>query len=298
MSFCKKFFKEESGQAIILFALVFVVLCSFAALALDLGGAYIEKSSLQTAADAAALAGAQDLPDAAAASNTAIYYAGQNDAAAVTTATAPYNGDSNMIEVVCTKTITYTFARLLGFSDTTVSARAVAKKEQPLGGAFDYTLFSGHPSAALSITGSGQYVSGNAHSNYKFSITGSNQTINGSADAVSTFRITGSDIDISGVCRGSSVTTTGSGIDIGTIINSPAPFVDMPDFSEAIRLQAEACGQVLCWKQNLCWRRHKRRYADLCGRQRDNKRQFFFGKRFYTGDGRHQFYGKRLELQL
>lgn len=123
-----KILKDESGQAMILFALVFVVLCGFAAFVIDIGRVSIEKTDLQNAADAAALAGAQDLPSASTAKNTAIHYAELNgvDSSNVT-ATSPYNGDSAKIEVVCTQTVEYTFARVLGFTTTEVSARAVAE---------------------------------------------------------------------------------------------------------------------------------------------------------------------------
>lgn len=63
MLFKIKAFKEESGQAIVLFALAFIVFCGFTAFAVDIGSFTHEKSQLQNAADAAALAGAQVLPD-------------------------------------------------------------------------------------------------------------------------------------------------------------------------------------------------------------------------------------------
>lgn len=71
-------FKDESGQALVIVALSLVVLLGATALSVDLGMAYNAKAKLQAAADAAALAGAQDLPDAAAAILTAEEYAGLN----------------------------------------------------------------------------------------------------------------------------------------------------------------------------------------------------------------------------
>lgn len=55
-------FRDESGQAMVLVALLMTVLLGFAALALDLGFGYHQKSDLQTAADAAALATASQMP--------------------------------------------------------------------------------------------------------------------------------------------------------------------------------------------------------------------------------------------
>lgn len=138
------FFKKESGQAIILFALVFVVLCGFSALAIDVGSVELEKANLQDAADAAALAGAQDLPDAGTAESTAIYYAEQNGAGTTeTTVTTPYNGDATKIEVVCTQTVSYTFAKVLGLNDTEVTVRAVAQSSKWNGDALPFINLDG-----------------------------------------------------------------------------------------------------------------------------------------------------------
>jgi len=239
-----KLLKEESGQAMVIFVLVFAVLCGAAGLAIDVGRLTFEKSTLQNAADAAALAGVKDLPDTATANSTAIYYAGQNGVkASEITTTAPYNGDSTEIEVVCTKTVSYTFAKVLGLTSKTVSARSVAQKGK-LGAAFDYTLFSGDKNETLTINGSSFYVGGDAHSNYKFNINGSSQTITGSGEAVSNFTINGSSITIGDICEGSSISTNGSNIKIGNRVSSPALLIDMPDFSNVIKNQAEAAGQA------------------------------------------------------
>lgn len=122
-------FNNEDGQALVLVALLMVVLMGFAALVIDVGMMHLTKSQMQNAADAAALAGAQDLPTAGTATSVAKDIAEKNGAEkAKTTVTTPYKGDSNKIEVVCTKNVQYSFARVLGFTDADVSARAVAEK--------------------------------------------------------------------------------------------------------------------------------------------------------------------------
>jgi Putative Flp pilus-assembly TadE/G-like len=55
--------RQQSGQVFPLFALFLVVLLAFAALAIDVSGAYTARRFYRSAADAAALAGAQDLQD-------------------------------------------------------------------------------------------------------------------------------------------------------------------------------------------------------------------------------------------
>lgn len=139
-----KIVKNEDGQALLLMALLIVVLMGFAALVIDLGHVYITKTKLQNAADAAALAGAQDLPNASTAKITAINYAEKNEVpASKTTTTTPYNGDSTKIEVVCTENVSYTFARVLGFTDKDVSARAVAQTNKWAGDALPFINLDG-----------------------------------------------------------------------------------------------------------------------------------------------------------
>jgi len=54
--------KDESGQSLVLVALMMAVLLGFGALAIDIGYMTFQKSELQNAADAAALAGAGSIP--------------------------------------------------------------------------------------------------------------------------------------------------------------------------------------------------------------------------------------------
>lgn len=124
----KKCFKNESGQAMIIFALAFVVVCGMTALALDVGKLAMRKSDLQNAADAAALAGAIDLPAAATARNTAMEYAEENGIAEGVEITTPYLSDPTKIEVVCKEEVPFQFAQLFGFSKKEITVRAVAMK--------------------------------------------------------------------------------------------------------------------------------------------------------------------------
>ena len=132
MKFSSKFISrlknEEKGAVLIIVVLAMVVLLGMAAFAVDFGLAYNSKADLQNAADAAALAGAQELPLTATAMSTAYTYAEANGCPqSQTTVTTPYNGDSSQIEVVCSDTVDYYFAQVLGVSSGNVSARAVAQ---------------------------------------------------------------------------------------------------------------------------------------------------------------------------
>jgi hypothetical protein len=67
----------ESGQVVVLFALGLIMLMGMGALAIDVGHAFYAKRSLQASADAAALAGAAELPDPTGATAYALAYGGQ-----------------------------------------------------------------------------------------------------------------------------------------------------------------------------------------------------------------------------
>ena len=67
--------RGERGQILAVVVLALVALLGIAAFAIDVGYAYYAKRQLQAAADAAALAGAQDLPVASTAITTATQYA-------------------------------------------------------------------------------------------------------------------------------------------------------------------------------------------------------------------------------
>jgi uncharacterized membrane protein len=122
-----KLFKEESGQSMVLATLSIVVLLGFAALVIDVGELYVTKQELRTAADAAALAGAQYLITApGSAISTAEHFATTLNGAEEAQSTTPYNGDSKKIEVICKTKVQAMFSRFLGSEGITVSARAVA----------------------------------------------------------------------------------------------------------------------------------------------------------------------------
>lgn len=70
--------REERGGIAVLAALSAPVLAGFAALAVDAGHAYMVRTELQSAADAAALAASMRLPDAAAALAEARTIAAEN----------------------------------------------------------------------------------------------------------------------------------------------------------------------------------------------------------------------------
>ncbi|MEC5423994.1 Tad domain-containing protein [Virgibacillus sp. C22-A2] len=121
----KGLYREQSGVAMIMVALCLFIIIGFTAFVVDAGGLYFEKSRLQKSLDAAVLGGAQLLK------------VSQDDAEAVAFDLTLQNGfgldtgdvetGDNYIEIYKTVTKELTFARVLGFNDTNVSAMARAE---------------------------------------------------------------------------------------------------------------------------------------------------------------------------
>ncbi|MHB1413916.1 MAG: pilus assembly protein TadG-related protein [Chloroflexota bacterium] len=126
--------REESGQVLVFFALIAVVLLGAVALVVDVGRAYAERRHLQNVADEAALAGAQGFPDSATATSFAQTSAQSNGVALSEVAVsipptaegAPYTGSTNHVQVKVTRDVPTFFARVFGRDTMAVEALAVA----------------------------------------------------------------------------------------------------------------------------------------------------------------------------
>ncbi len=126
---------DDRGASAVTVAVMAVVLLGLAAIAVDAGAIYSERRGLQTAADAAALAGVQELPgDPNAALAVADEYAHLNTAVAadltyVVSSTYATN-DTLMAQVVDPARTMY-LARFLGIETKTVGAHAKAVVSSP-----------------------------------------------------------------------------------------------------------------------------------------------------------------------
>ena len=125
--------RTESGQALVFVVSSLFVLVGMAALVIDGGSWYHSQRQLQTAADAGALAGAQQLPtDATGARSTAIDFAQRNDGGIPSpTVTFPNSGT---IDVAATTTAPGVLAGIFGaiFNTVTVHAHSQAQVGVPL----------------------------------------------------------------------------------------------------------------------------------------------------------------------
>jgi hypothetical protein len=120
--------RRERGQAAILTVLFLVVLCAAAAAVLDVGSWYREDRDLQATMDAAALAGAQALPeDPGEATALAEQYATKNDGGLDSTAVTSTKIANDTIEVVGSRPAPGFFSKILGIDSVTVNATAKAR---------------------------------------------------------------------------------------------------------------------------------------------------------------------------
>lgn len=119
--------KEEKGAVLVLVAAAVTAMMGFAALVVDVGNLYLNKTQLSNAADAAVLAAAQELPkNAANAQVIAKDYTARNGKANDVTTTT-ISSDSKTIEVNINRDVQLFFAPILGFDNSTVSASAAAQ---------------------------------------------------------------------------------------------------------------------------------------------------------------------------
>jgi hypothetical protein len=121
---------SERGQVLPLVAAVGVVIVAgAAALVYDLGSAYQLHQKAQAAADAAALAGAYDLPgNPGLARSDAQAYATQNVPGSTATIQTPYSSDSGQISVKVAASRPPIFAGFFGLKFLQTSATAVARR--------------------------------------------------------------------------------------------------------------------------------------------------------------------------
>ncbi|NLO38591.1 MAG: hypothetical protein GX115_03830 [Ruminiclostridium sp.] len=212
--------KKNNGSSMVFYGIALSLLLGICALVVDIGRVTVEKSKFQNALDAAALAAIRELPNKNQAEATAKEYIEKNgfhqDDIIVT-----FENNDNEIHIQGTVQIRYLFARILSFNDVTVNQKAAAAGGA--GRAFDYALFSGSTSQALIINGGGTGITGSTHTNQDFILHGGKSTITGACEAAGTLTITGNNVNIGSEVPG-------------------APFVDMPDFTDIIKEQAQACG--------------------------------------------------------
>jgi len=128
--------KAPPGQALPILAAAMALILGLCGLAVDVGLLYTARRSMQTAADAAAVAGATALRSAQTVSSAARAAAtlngftnGSNDTTVAVNnppASGTYSGNASYVEVVVTQPQPTYFLRALGYNTVSVSSRAVS----------------------------------------------------------------------------------------------------------------------------------------------------------------------------
>jgi len=149
--------KNQSGQALISTVLALTVLLGFGGLAIDMGVLRYEKRLQQTAADAAAVAGASNLTHggvttgAKSASAANGFTDGVNNVIVTINnppASGPHSGNGNYVEALVVAVQPTYFMQIFGINSETITARAVATNIS--GGANSGCLYTlGPPSSSI-----------------------------------------------------------------------------------------------------------------------------------------------------
>jgi Flp pilus assembly protein TadG len=120
--------RNQKGQATVLTLVFLTVLLGMAALVLDVGSWYRADRDTQKTADAAALAGAQALPDSTAtASSLASGYASKNGGGLDSVSFSSSYGPNDTISVSVKRSANGIFTRLFGVSSVNVGSQASAR---------------------------------------------------------------------------------------------------------------------------------------------------------------------------
>jgi hypothetical protein len=139
---------NEKGATLVWCCVLMGVLLGFSSLVVDVGFINHTKADMQNAADAAALAGAKQLPDEGMAEAFATYMTKKNDyehgvdGVVVSCTRNPDGMHSGWYQVEISKPVNYFFAPILGITDGLVTVNATASYVSPL---------------PLDINGGGQY---------------------------------------------------------------------------------------------------------------------------------------------
>ena len=146
---------EESGQMIVILALVFVVITAMVGLATDLSIAFWNRADLAARADAAALAGGAELPSATPAYNKAMQYLAlynilpSNHVISVTVSKVRVPNDAVTVEIK--RNVPTTFLNIIGIRTIPVSAIATAQGTS-WSGEQTFPMFRGGPERTGSQT--------------------------------------------------------------------------------------------------------------------------------------------------
>jgi hypothetical protein len=231
--------KNQAGQAIVSAALAMVVLLGASGLAIDMGVLRYKKRIQQTAADSAAIAGADDIRYSAGAGITGAakdasakngFTDGTNNVTVTVNhgpSTGPHTGNTNYVEVFVSAIHPTYFMRIFGVNNETVTARAVATLIGENGTSPGCVFTLGLPGTGVGVTTNGtptvQASSCGIEDNGNFTTAG--KKINISAGSIG---VVGTDKNAGGgtvTCSGSTANCPVTGI---PPTGDPLSFISAP----------------------------------------------------------------------
>jgi hypothetical protein len=179
----------EDGNVLVLFAILLTLFLVCGAIVIDVGYWWATGKRAQIAADACALAAAQELPRTYDDMGHCVVVAGQGDYVLTnvpdqsladpepkhlwTRVRSPYAGDENMVEATVRLRVGTFFGRIVGLHWVDVERRAVAERAE---GDTKLAIFAGSTDCGggkgLRIDGDAINITGHAHSNGEFTING------------------------------------------------------------------------------------------------------------------------------
>ena len=149
MRFHRRSHIKSDGQAIIIISIMVTLLFVVGALVLDVGNMDSERAAMQAASDAAALAGAEYLPDTDAAREAALqmaqengYVVGEHGVVEIQTIPNPDGAHPSRYLVIIKKRVVHSLAQVIGLRNSVVTTHALATRTVNL---------------PLKITGGGRY---------------------------------------------------------------------------------------------------------------------------------------------
>ncbi len=215
----KHFIKAEEGAAMVIAALSLVAFLSIVSLVTDMGLKYHQKSRLQSAMDAAALAAVRYMPDEVTAKQVALEYVEKNG---FTTDSVVVEFPSNeIVRVSDSREGKTVFASLFKVDSVQINAKAAAKfVDKNMAINFDYLMFHGDNS---SFNLGGHYnIGGSIFGNGNVHADGGGSSISGT------------------VFSGQNATYNQSSVTVKALASN-ASHQKMPDFDEMIMAVAPVC---------------------------------------------------------
>lgn len=179
----RRFHKSEDGAVMVVAALSLVAFLSVASLVTDMGLKYHQKSKLQSAMDAAALAAVRYMPDEQTAKSVALEYVEKNG---FTTDTVVVEFPSNeIVRVSDSRTAKTVFASLFNTDSVQIKAKAAARYvDKNMAIDFEYLMFHGNDSQ---FNLNGHYnVGGSIFGNGNVYANGGGSTITGTVFSAKT----------------------------------------------------------------------------------------------------------------